>query len=125
MNTAPPVVLIVDDSATNLHVLNRILRPHYRIKAARSGPKALAIAARDCPDLILLDVQMPEMDGTEVCRRLKQDSATVAIPVLFVSGSEDGESRDACDAVGGSGFVTKPVESVDLLRRVAALIEDS
>jgi len=122
MTTAPPLVLIVDDSATNLHVLNRILSGHYRVKAARNGPKALEIAGRDRPDLILLDVQMPGMDGTEVCRRLRQDSTTTAIPVAFVSGSGEDDERAACDAAGGSDFFTKPVEPNDLLRRIAQLI---
>jgi putative two-component system response regulator len=121
-STPAPVVLIVDDSATNLHVLNRILGARYQVKVARSGLKALDIAVRVRPSLILLDVQMPDMDGIEVCRRLKQDSATAAIPVAFVSG--DGGARDlaACRAAGGSDFFIKPVDPEDLLARAARLI---
>jgi putative two-component system response regulator len=124
MNTARPLVLIVDDSVTNLHVLNRILGTRYQVKAARNGPAALAIAARDRPDLILLDVQMPDMDGTEVCRRLKQDDATAPIPVAFVSGDGGDDERAACRDAGGSDFFVKPVEPYELLERAARLIGD-
>ncbi len=78
-HTNKPVILIVDDTPTNIHVLAEALRTDYRVKVAGSGTVALNIIAKQgLPDLILLDVMMPDMDGYEVCRRLKQDASTAA-----------------------------------------------
>jgi putative two-component system response regulator len=117
-----PIVLIADDSITNLHVLNNILRPHYRVKATRSGLRAVEIAARDKPHAILLDVMMPDLDGPEVCRRIKSDPDLAHIPVLFVTGSADAAAVEACMAAGGAGLLTKPVEARELLETVDAQI---
>jgi putative two-component system response regulator len=117
-----PILLIADDSITNLHVLNNILRPHYRVKATRSGLGAVEIAARDKPHAVLLDVMMPDLDGPEVCRRIKSDPTLAHIPVLFVTGSADAEAVEACMTAGGSGLLTKPVDAQELLETVAAQI---
>ena len=83
---AKPRILIVDDVNENLHVLMNILREDYAILAATNGEKALELAARQpSPDLILLDIKMPGMDGYEVVRRLKANPATAGIPVIFVT----------------------------------------
>ena len=80
-----PTVLVVDDAPANLNLLAGLLQTDYRVKLAASGAKALDLVQRSAPDLVLLDVMMPEMDGYEVCRRLKADAATRAIPVLFLT----------------------------------------
>src|SRR5262245_14158216 len=84
------LVLIVDDTPTHVAVLSGLLKDSYRTKVATSGDKALAIASGpEKPDLILLDVLMPEMDGFEVCRRLKADPDTREIPVIFITARTD------------------------------------
>jgi putative two-component system response regulator len=121
--TRRPVVLIVDDSATNLHVLNQILKQRFRVKAARSGATALQIAARDRPEAILLDVVMPEMDGPTVCRRLKQDPDTARIPVLFVTGSVNRDADELCRETGAVEVLRKPIDARELVARIMAWID--
>ncbi len=85
------VILIVDDTPDNISLLSGLLKEQYKIKIATSGVKALQIAAQQpAPDLILLDVMMPEMDGYETCRRLKSDLLTVDIPVIFPDRKKSG-----------------------------------
>jgi CheY-like chemotaxis protein len=79
------VVLIVDDTPTNIAVISGVLKDSFRTKVATNGEKALAIATAEKPDLILLDVMMPGMDGYEVCRRLKDIPATRDVPVIFLT----------------------------------------
>lgn len=111
-----PRVLIVDDVHENLHVLVGILRDEYAISAATGGEKALVLAHRHPqPDLILLDVRMPGMDGYEVLSTLKADPATMDIPVILVSALSDPEDEARGLAMGAADFVTKPV-SPDLLK---------
>jgi diguanylate cyclase (GGDEF)-like protein len=106
---AIPVVLIVDDVASNIKVLADALRHDYRVKVASRGEDAL-IGARfePHPDLILLDVMMPEMDGYEVCRRLKNDPVTEGIPVIFVTARETEEDQERGFQLGGVDYITKP-----------------
>ncbi len=116
----PKAVLVVDDTPANIHVIKGILQGDYKIKAATSGEKALQIAAKSPPpDLILLDVMMPGMDGYEVCQRLKAEPATANIPVVFVTGHADDEERARGLALGAAAYVTKPVEPEELLANVA------
>ena len=96
-----PTVLLVDDEPANLQVLRQILQPHYRLLFAKDGAKALELCRRQPPDLIVLDVMMPEMDGYEVCRRLKADFDTCDIPVVFLSGLTSLEDRMAAYDAGG------------------------
>ncbi len=117
--TAPelPSVLIVDDTPTNITLLAHALSERYRIRVATTGALALEICrAGDPPQLVLLDVMMPEMDGQEVCRRLKADPSTAGIPVLFVTGDTTVSSTDECLEAGGADCVSKPLH-VGLLRR--------
>ncbi len=90
-----PMLLVVDDTPANLILLNEILKPHYRIKVANNGLKALSIALETQPDLILLDVMMPGIDGFEVCRRLKSDALTQHIPVIFLTSASASNRRFA------------------------------
>lgn len=117
-------ILIVDDTANNIVLLNDILCQEYKIRAASNGKQALVLARRDpMPDLIVLDIMMPEMDGYEVCRLLKEDEDTAEIPVIFISGL--GKSRDKLQAfeVGGLDYITKPFESAEVLARVKLHLE--
>lgn len=121
--TPKKTILIVDDAPANIDLLKGLLREDYRIKAATSGEKALAIAAKaPPPDLILLDVMMPDMDGYETCRRLKADPATAAIPVLFVTGRADASERALGLAAGACEYVLKPIDPDRLLARVNGLL---
>lgn len=104
-----PLVLLVDDTPTNLHVLIRSLQDDYRVKIATSGAKALEIAqSADKPDLILLDVMMPEIDGYEVCRRLKENPATHRIPIIFVTALDNPSDEERGLNLGAEDYVTKP-----------------
>lgn len=124
MNETPQrnVILAVDDAPENLDIVRNLLAAHYTVKAAVNGPMALKIAEKQPPDLILLDIQMPGMDGYEVCRRLKADPATSAIPVIFLTG-ESGVESEVAEA-GGSDYVTKPVDPGVLLSTVEKHLAD-
>lgn len=112
-------VLIVDDTPQNIQVLMGILDEHYAIIAARDGFKALDLAEKSPqPDIILLDIMMPEMDGYEVCRRLKANEKTRGIPVVFVSALADYEDEERGLAVGGIDYLTKPITPAIVLARV-------
>jgi signal transduction histidine kinase len=105
-----PTILLVDDMPENLALLDGILRNEYRVKAALHGEKALKIAlSDDPPDLILLDIVMPDIDGYEVCRRLKADERTQNIPVIFVTGKSDIEDEITGLTLGAVDYLTKPV----------------
>jgi putative two-component system response regulator len=109
-----PVILAVDDTPENLDTVKSILVPDYIVKAAINGMVALKIAGRKPPDLILLDIMMPGMDGYEVCRQLKSDNSTAHIPVIFLSGDQDSSSKARGLELGAADFVTKPIDPVIL-----------
>ncbi|MBI2381791.1 MAG: two-component system response regulator [Gammaproteobacteria bacterium] len=112
-------ILVVDDTPENIDVLVGILRDEYRVKVAASGERALRIAVADPPpDLILLDVMMPEMDGYEVCTRLKADPRTRAIPVIFVTAKDEVEDETRGFTVGCVDYITKPVSPPIVRARV-------
>ena len=112
-------ILIVDDTLQNIQVLGTMLRAEdYQVSVAMNGQQALEGTARVDPDLILLDVMMPEMDGIEVCKRLKADEKTKDIPVIFLTALTEIDDRMRGFDVGGADYVTKPFEGPELLRRV-------
>jgi putative two-component system response regulator len=115
-STTSARILLVDDSASNLHVLRETLESTgCRILIAKSGKSALEIVRKSRPDLILLDVMMPEMDGYEVCRRLKSEEDTRRIPVIFLTAMTDSENEAKGLALGAVDYVTKPINP-DLVR---------
>lgn len=112
-------VLVVDDSPDNLMIATELLRKSYRIKVANNGEKALKIAqSQTPPDLILLDVMMPNMNGYEVCRQLKRDSKTAQIPVIFLTTKSDIDDEAHALGLGAADFITKPVNAPILMARV-------
>jgi putative two-component system response regulator len=118
-----PTVLAVDDTPANLNLLSQLLGKHYRVQLAVSGAKALELAARRPPDLIVLDVMMPEMDGYEVCSRLKADPRTADVPVIFLTALNGADDETRGFEVGGSDFVAKPFTPATLLARVRTHLE--
>lgn len=120
------IVLIVDDVMDNLSVLHDTLdESGFMVLVASSGKEALSIALAAQPDIILLDAMMPEMDGFEVCRRLKADIHTAQIPVIFMTGLTESEHVVAAFQAGGVDYVTKPVRTNEVLARIAAHIQTS
>ena len=114
-----PVVLVVDDSAANLQVVEKLLSPYYRVRVADSGCRALQVVTQaPFPELILLDVMMPEMDGYEVIARLKADPATREIPVIFLSAMDSTEDEEKGLELGAVDYITKPLRKGILLSRV-------
>jgi adenylate cyclase len=119
--TEPVTVLVVDDQAANVRLLDAVLSPRgYQVITAESGKAALT-ALRESPiDLVLLDIVMPGMDGHEVCRRIRADTATAFLPVVMITASGDQEKLHALES-GADDFVSKPFNQAELLARVASL----
>ena len=122
MNAPPadrPTVLVVDDTPANIDVMTEILRPFYRVRAATGGEKALVIAAaHPQPEMILLDVMMPGLDGLETCRRLKADPLTANIPVIFVTAMAEVQDEERGLSMGAVDYVTKPISPPIVLARI-------
>ena len=117
-------ILIIDDSPENLYVLNELLRAHYRVLAATSGEAGLLIAAgQPKPDLILLDVMMPGLDGYVVLARLRADPHTQAIPVIFLTALARPEDEERGLADGASDYITKPITPALVLARVRTQLD--
>ncbi|WP_345773743.1 diguanylate cyclase domain-containing protein [Azospirillum endophyticum] len=109
---------MVDDIPSNVHVLSRILKDDYDIYFATDGEKALDLVQARMPDLVLLDIMMPGMDGFEVCRRIKGDPATHDIPVIFISAKSEVEDETRGLEVGAIDFITKPISPPIVKARV-------
>ncbi|CAK0749741.1 putative cyclic di-GMP phosphodiesterase VC_1348 [uncultured Gammaproteobacteria bacterium] len=118
--TERATILVVDDTPDNLKLMSALLKDLYKVKIANGGEKALAIAASETPpDLILLDIMMPKMDGYEVCERLKSDRATRDIPVIFLTAKAETQDEEKGLRLGAVDYITKPISPPVVLARVA------
>ena len=113
-----PLVLVVDDGPTNLRILVSKLNREYRLGVAKSGTKALEYMGKQIPDLVLLDVMMPDMDGYAVCEHIKRDPRLCDIPVVFISYVDDPSQKTRGFEVGGVDYITKPFNPSELVARV-------
>ena len=116
-------VLLVDDVKSNLDVLVEALQGHHLLSVALDGEAALKIIAQSPPDLVLLDLLMPRMDGYEVCRRLRADPATRDLPVIFLSSLGEAKSKARGFEAGGTDYITKPFEAIEVRARVRSLLK--
>ncbi|MGB3311655.1 MAG: ATP-binding protein [Nodosilinea sp.] len=117
-------ILIVDDTPDNLRLLSAMLGRHQlRVRKSLTGQWAIAAAQVAPPDLILLDIKMPEMSGYEVCERLKADPMTQAIPIIFISALDDAIDKVKAFAAGGADYITKPFQEAEVLARIAHQLE--
>ncbi len=115
----PHTLLVVDDAPENIDLLRAILEPHYTVKVATNGERALKIVLSDTPpDLILLDIVMPGMDGYEVCQRIKANPQRHHIPIMFVTAMEQQEDEEHGLALGAEDYITKPFSAPIVLARV-------
>lgn len=119
-----PLILIVDDIPKNLQVLSSILnKENYQISFASNGKQALSVIETTLPDLILLDIMMPEMDGYEVCRNLKNNTNTSHIPIIFLTGKAESDDIVEGLKIGAVDYITKPFNSTELITRVKTHLE--
>ena len=123
MNTQRPRILAIDDTPSNLQTLGAALNEEFRIKFASSGTIGLSMAEKSPPDLILLDVMMPEMDGYETLRRLKENPALRSIPVIFLTALSDSDSENIGLQMGAADYITKPIKIEITRNRIRNLLE--
>lgn len=117
-------ILIVDDTIANLQLLSNILKEEgYKVRPAVNGKMALQAVQQKSPDIILLDIKMPEMDGYEVCKTLKSNAQTKEIPVLFISALNDSADKVQAFALGGVDYITKPFQFDEVKARVATHLQ--
>jgi adenylate cyclase len=119
----PPLILIVDDNLTNLDILQARLEAHnYKILTATDGESGLALAKEKEPDLILLDIMMPKMDGIEVCRHIRADASLPFMPIIMVTAKADSKDIVAGLEAGSDEYLTKPVDHAALVARVKSML---
>jgi putative two-component system response regulator len=122
---ARPVILAVDDTPENLDVVKGILAPENTVRVAINGMVALKIAQKQSPDLILLDINMPGMDGYQVCSELKSDERTAHIPVIFLTAELDKASEQKGYELGAVDYVTKPINPEILKKSVRSQLNQN
>lgn len=123
VDRVPARVLIVDDEPKNRALLEIMLEPEgYSLSTAGSGNEALAVIARELPDLVVLDVMMPGMNGYVVAARIKESARTRSVRVLMLSSLDDRSSRTHGMGAGADGFLTKPVDRIELCEKVRAML---
>lgn len=119
-----PLVLIVDDTMMNIDLLADVLREEYRLGIATNGVKALEFVEKNRPDIILLDIMMPEMDGFEVCQVLKSNHQTSSIPIVFITALSDTESVAKGFQLGGCDYISKPFHALEVRARVKSKLNE-
>ena len=115
-------ILIVDDVPANIRILANVLRYKYKLVVATSGKQTLEIVDRNTVDLILLDIEMPEMDGLEVCKKIKINPERCGIPIIFISATIDEKKRAKTFELGAADCLPKPPDKVTLLKRVREVL---
>lgn len=123
MTGQKPKVLVIDDMTANIKILHSLLRDQYSVSFATTGQKGLALALSEGPDLALLDISMPDMDGYEVCRRLKASLSTASIPVIFITSLSEEKDEAKGLALGAIDYITKPFSPAIVQARVRNHIE--
>ena len=122
----PPLILVADDEPVNLALIKRRLEwEDYQIETAEDGGQAVKAAKRLLPDLIILDVMMPVLDGLQACRLLKEDPSTRDIPVIFLSALDDTDTKVNGLSLGADDYISKPFSPRELVSRVNALLARS
>ena len=116
-------VLVVDDTESNIDILVEALGDDYEVSVAMDGEEALEVVGDEPPDLILLDIMMPGMDGLEVCRQLKAETATRDIPVIFVTAMDEGGDMDKGLELGATDYITKPLDPREVHCKVAKALD--
>src|SRR6187431_2231263 len=116
-------VLLVDDAKANLDILVEGLKQDHKLSLALNGEMALEVAARTPPDLVLLDIVMPGMDGYEVCRRLRLMPETAEVPIMFLSSLEEVQNKTRGFEAGANDYLTKPFEMLEVKARVRSLLK--
>ncbi len=111
-------ILIVDDTETNIDILLDLLGETYEIVVATDGMTALEIIKKEEIDLVLLDIMMPEMDGYEVCQKIREEHLTRDLPIIFITARSDEESIERAYKIGGNDYITKPFKTLELLARI-------
>jgi CheY-like chemotaxis protein len=112
-------VLIVDDSSTNIRVvMNMIAHLDYQVHIAKNGLQALKLLSKLKPSVILMDIQMPDMNGFECCQRIKKSISHASIPIIFLSGSNDDKDKLKAKKLGGDAYITKPINGDELLEKL-------
>jgi phosphoserine phosphatase RsbU/P len=122
-NLADCRVLLVDDAKANLDILVEGLKSDHKLSLALNGETALQVAARTPPDLVLLDIVMPGLDGYEVCRRLREKPETAEVPIMFLSSLEEIQNKARGFEVGANDYLTKPFEMLEVKARVRSLLK--
>ncbi len=117
------LILVVDDDRTNLQIVRDVLENSYDLQLASSGEMALRFVDRRRPDLILMDLMMPGMDGKEAVRRIREKPENASVPFIFLTGNQSPEEEAACLNMGASDFITKPIVPAVLERRISRILE--
>ncbi|GHU13262.1 hypothetical protein FACS1894161_3060 [Spirochaetia bacterium] len=123
MENGKKMIMLVDDNPTNLRTGKNVLAGHYTVATAPSAAKLFGLLENNVPDLILLDIDMPEMDGYEAIKVLKENLATRDIPVIFLTGMTEGEEEAKGRALGAVDYITKPFDPHNLLECIEQHIQ--
>ena len=120
---ARPLVAIVEDDVKNALLLARVLMDDYETCIANTGKDALSMIKNRKPDLILLDIMIPDINGYEICLKLKTDKDTAKIPVIFVTGLENNKNEELGFAIGAADYLSKPINSAVMKMRIARILD--